>query len=675
VQSIYCAGGNTIQISIEAGTMKNIVHRLPGVIAWEVVWCVVACLSFSCIDMPLAPIAPMSEITLEGISLFDITKTFADFTAKDTTLKRNSDGTSSYVKSETLTPQGVPIIKLQSLSTSQQVGVGQFSVDAISVSQNFSANNFGFLVGLPIPLPVTISLPPIPINDTADFDYVRLASGSLSLTITNNMPFPIDFPNSIVLHNNWTNPADYAVIVSFTISGSIDPGNSVAVTEGVGGKFLRGLLITDPIQIHLTGSSSPLTSSSGVTISFQSTSLMADSALAKIPSQTVASIKDSKFIVDDSTVVQSATFSAGSFIIDFKNNVDVNVGVQLKFPDIVRVSSGSIFIIDTVIQARQSVSMFIDAKKWKIQTTPSTIGTTLTYSVVINTINSAGIKKTVTRNDYLEASFTPRDSLVIKSLTGKIKPTNLNVSIGAGSGIQEGDIGKFSAHVALKGLQVALKLKVRNGFPSDYRLAFIAKNSKKNLIDSISLISGSSTAVPRIDPAVETTIIQLSNIPGVDFDKFMSRFFPDVPDSFFVRGNMTIDPADIFAQPSAGYRIDDTTNLYPSFDMNFPLALGIQNGVLSETILFGDHEKQKNISKAINQGTFTFYFTNKLPFKLFVHVNFLGNYNHLTNKSDTLLVLTPGDTIQAASVDGNGFTTTSTYSKAIISLNSSQMVQ
>jgi hypothetical protein len=60
---------------------------------------------------------------------------------------------------------------------------------------------------------------------------------------------------------------------------------------------------------------------------------------------------------------------------------------------------------------------------------------------------------------------------------------------------------------------------------------------------------------------------------------------------------------------------------------------------------------------------------------LFVHANFLGNYNHQTNKGDTLLFITPSDTIQAASVDVNGFTTTPTYSKATISLNSSQMVQ
>jgi hypothetical protein len=658
--------------------MKNFVHLLPGAIVWELVLCVLAIVSFSCIDMPLAPVAPMSEIKLEGISLFDITKTYADFTAKDTSLKRNSDGTSSYVKSETVTPQSVPIIKLQSLSTSQRVGVGQFSVDAFSVNQSFKASTFGLQNG-PYPfLPsITIPLPAIPIIDTSDYDYVKIASGLLSLVIINNMPVPIDFPSPIVLRNNWQNPVDNSDIFSFTIYGSIYPGDSVTITENIGGKLLRGLLITESIQMHTPGSSVPiiLNSSSGVSISFQSTNLIADSALAKIPSQTVASVKDSKFVVDDSTVVQSATFSAGSFIIDFKNNVDVNVGIQLKFNDIVSISSGLNFIIDTVIQAQHSASMLIDAKKWKIQTTASNLGTTLTYSVNIKTINSAGLKKTVTKNDYLDASFTPRDSLVVKSLTGKIKPTNLNVNIGAGSGIREGDIGKFSAQVALKGLQLTLRLKVKNGFPSDYRLAFIAKNSKKNMIDSIPLISGSSSAVPRIDPAVETTVIQLSNIPGIDFDKFMSRFFPDVPDSFFVRGTMTIDPPVIFAQPSAGYRIDDTTTMYPSFDMKFPVVLGIQNGVLSETILFGDQEKQKDITKSISQGTFTFYFTNKLPFKLFVHADLLGNYNHQTNKGDTLLLLTPSDTIQAASVDINGYTTTPAYSKATLTLNSSQMEQ
>ena len=53
----------------------------------------------------------------------------------------------------------------------------------------------------------------------------------------------------------------------------------------------------------------------------------------------------------------------------------------------------------------------------------------------------------------------------------------------------------------------------------------------------------------------------------------------------------------------------------------------------------------------------------------------MGNYNHKTNKGDTLLFITPSDTIQPAAVDINGLTTAPTFSKTSISLNGAQMVQ
>jgi hypothetical protein len=135
-----------------------------------------------------------------------------------------------------------------------------------------------------------------------------------------------------------------------------------------------------------------------------------------------------------------------------------------------------------------------------------------------------------------------------------------------------------------------------------------------------------------------------------------------------------MDPPDIFAQ-TAVYSIYDTTKVYPSFEIDFPVALGIKNGVMKEVVAFGKEEIPKDFTKSVGQGTLTFYFYNKLPFKMFFHANFLGNYNPQTHKGDTLLFITPSDTIQAAPVDNNGITTAARFSKSSISLNGAEMVQ
>lgn len=658
--------------------MKNFANALPKVVIGGFILCLIAFISFSCIDMPLAPIAPTSEIKLEGISIIDITKTFADFLAKDTTLTRNSDGTSSYIKSKSLAPQSIPTIKFMPEDTSLQVNVGRFKVNGFSAPQNYKASDLGFPASGSAPVPSgIISLTPISVNDTSEFDYASIGSGRLSLIVTNNMPVPIDFPNPIVLHNNWTDPVDNSEIASFTIPGQIDPAGIDTVTVPIDGKFVRGLLTTDPIQLHTSGSPTSVTfsSSSGISISLISTPSWVDSATAVIPYQYLTSKDSSVFVVDSLTVVQSAAFTKGTLLIRSVNNLNIDVGVDFIANEIKQTNAS--FSNHQMMTAKETRDYSLDFSKISLQTDPPIRqrGTQIKYRVGITILDSKGVKKLVTKNDFVQASLIPQDSLVVKSIVGKIEPTIVQIDTGVSSGINGVDLGNLSAQVVLKGMQLSLKLLITGGFPTDYHLAFVAKNSRKNLIDSIKLISGSSSDFPRIIPTVGSTSGSTTiHLSGTDFDNFISKFFPDVPDSFFVRGYLTIDPPDVFAQMTT-YRIDDTTKVYPSFDINFPMALGIQKGVMKQVVAFGDQEKQKDFTKSVNQGMLTFYFYNKMPFKMFLHANFLGNYNSQTHKGDTLLFIALSDTIQAATVDNNGFTTAQTFSKATVSLNSAQMVQ
>jgi hypothetical protein len=666
--------------------MKNIVIGVPKACVGGFVICLLAFASFNCVETPLAPVAPTSDIKLEGISIVDITKTFADFLAKDTTLTRNSDGTSSYRRTDVLTPQGIPAIQLQPQASSQQVGVGLFSVAAIQpVTSNATVAQMG-LTPLEYPGALPPFIPPFPasyisrpgdtLNYSSQFDFLAVNSGTLSLQFTNNLPLRLAFNRPIVLRNNQTQPfLDTSVVAIFNI-GVVDSFSTAPLSSAsLAGKILRNRMKFDSISFTTQerSTSFSLKGTNSIGTVFSSSTLIADSASAVIPTQQVASINDSVLVVDSMTVIQTAICSKGTILLRLVNNLGIDVGAKISVNEMKQ--NGTSFAINTTLASKQQQDFPLDFSKISIQADPPyrQYGTSIKFSVGITTLDSKGAKKVVTKNDYVKAMFIPQDSLVIKQVVGKIQPTVVQINSGVASGINGTDLSNFTAdNVQLKGMQLTLKLPITGGFPTDYNLAFISKNSRKNLTKSIQLISGTSSAFPRINPTTGATVIQLSN-PYVDLDGFMSNFFPDVPDSFFVRGSLTLDPPDVFAQ-NAVYRIDDTTKVYPSFDLNLPATVGVKNGAITDVIAFGKDQVPKDFTKSVGQGTLTFYFYNKLPYKLFFRANFLGNYKSYP-KGQTLLSITPSDTIQPAAVDVNGLTTSPTFSKTSISLNSAQMVQ
>jgi hypothetical protein len=656
--------------------MKQTLLRIGTNAAAGMLLLVMLVLSFNCIESPLEPVAPMSDIFLQGISIIDITRTFADFLAKDTTITRNSDGTMSYIATQYANPVGIDSIKMQLEPSAQQVEVGPFSVGSFLKSSNYPASSLGFPSTGSIPVPSgTIPLAPVSVDETAEFDYVGINSGSLSLTITNNMPVPIDFPESIVLRNNWSSPDDTTTIAVFTIPQSPLPSNGGSTTQNViiNGKLLRGLLTTDPIQLHTSGSLTPVnfTSSSGISVSLQSSPLIADSALAIIPSQQIASVKNAVVSVDDSVVVEEARFSGGTFQIALANNSDINIKVHFVIKDFINTRDNTSLSIDTTLPGKRTFNIPMNAKQFRIQTTASLVGTSVTYSDSITSINSGAIKKTVTKNDFVSASIIPGKPLVIEYVKGKITPQIIPINSTVKSGIDLKNIKDLKADsIIFRGIQLAVRFFMRDSYPMDYHLTIIAK-SKGRLVDSIEIgtdmLGLGFNRIYSNDP-----VIHISNAPN--FDNFLSKFFPDVPDSFFVHGYLILNPKDEFEKNTL-YSIYDTSKVYPSVDVNFPFAAGIKNGRMTEVSGLGKDNIPKDITKSVKQGTLIFNIWNHIPLKMAFRAQFLGDYDSLNHKGDTLLVIAPTDLINAASVDGNGFATTTELSKVSVPLNGAQMVQ
>jgi len=645
--------------------MKNIIKTLPKSVIVGFVLCLLAFASFNCVDMPLKPITPSSDIQL-NMPVADVTHYVSELVQKSPALTLNTGGTFSYVYNQSMPPQGINQILLQPQASSEQVAVGEFTVSGfpaqsknVSVSQmQLPGINLPFnYLGAPFPsFPSQyISHPGDTINLSTQYDFMKITKGNLSLHFSNNLPLQIKFNRQIILRNNES--SDQTIIAAFSL-GTIDSLRSYDTTVSIVGKVLRGNLKFDSISFttQQRTSSFSLTASNGVGIQISSSSLTSDSASAVIPSQYVSSINDTSVTLDNTIAIQNAQFRQGSFDFALINRSNVKVGVFLKVNDIRKITGVDTLRIDTTLQGQDSVvvPIIFNPTNYQVLTTtftPSSQGTKLVYSVGIKTINSGIVKKVITKNDFVRAEIRPRQTFILKSVTGRIKPQTLVVNQGIKTsfpGLQ--DIkDKLRATLNFQGVSIKLRLPITGGgFPMDYSLKLITKNSSTGVVDTLG-IPANSAGQFRISPGGATSEINLSNAPG--FNTFLSHFFsfPNLPDVMSLQGTVVLSPADVSASGQA-YTVDDTSKVYPAIAMTFPSELGIQNGSYKDVLAMSQENNNQDFTNKMISAKLNITATNGIPLGVKFGIKFLS-WNKLTRHSDTTLTIVPDSTFLPANVN------------------------
>jgi hypothetical protein len=634
---------------------------------------VMSVLSFNCIESPLEPVGPTYDTHL-SIPVLDKTEYFGDFTKKDTVFKFNSTD-STYYYNTTFTAKPIPIdtMTYQLQSSDTLVALGVFDINAFSLPiKNISASDFGIPIGNLPGLPAgTFSAGSIQFADTSQFDYVGVNSGKLTMTITNNLPVPIDFPDPIILRNNWSSPNDTIRVASFTVTGILNQGSSISVQSPLDNNLLRGMLTTDAVMLHTAGSASPITisTSNGISLSFQSTPLKVDSALAVISYQMMHPIDNGIFTLDNVTVIRDALFKAGNFSIVITNNSKIDAQFHVKINEFFQRATGDTFKVDRGIPGGESYTSPVSMPTLELKTSDNGLGTRLHYSVDVEVFDSQGEKKAVSKNDIVQAELRPDQPLIAQKVYGRFEPKIQSINSGFKSEFDLGkDINKVKAKLLFKNVKLNLRLPISGGeIPFSYEnLILIAKNSKYNKADSIAISNGI------VDPAQQTSFIDISqNSNNADFNKFtdfFGEFFPDLPDSFFVRGLFTA-PTNM----SNSYTIYDTTKVYPSFDLSIPTDLTILNGSLADVEKNPiKDDMDKSITRSIIDGTMNLEFTNRIPIALKFQMSFL-KWDSAKTHSDTTFRISPtSDSINASMVDTNGVAINPIISNIAIILTNAQ---
>lgn len=620
---------------------------------------------------------PSSNITVDGVSLVNVTKMMSEFITPDSTLQQKNDGTYSYTTAQTLDPIAVGNnLSIDPISTGQKIEVGQFSVPGIDpVSLSVSLSDLGLTSGTyPFPLQTSVTLPENAMTISSQINYVVINQGSLTLTIKNKLPMKLGFNVPIVLRNN--QDGNHSVIAQFTMP-IIGEDSSASQTVSLSNAMLASNILIDAISCTVDAQTVPFTvgANDGIEFQLRSTVLIVDSAKAVIPEQSVIAIHDSVVVLDTTAVIQEADCKQGNLAMVFTNNTNVSVFVQGKILELQNRTTNESFTVADTIPKHDSLVIPLSLDQWKIVSTQQAKGTIVTFSVSVKTMGSHGAMESLSRYDNVHAEVRTNKSISLRSIKGKIAPRTVTVQSSVKSNLDLHNAGQLNGTINLKGMTLQIHLKsTAIRCPIDYHLALIAKTFAKNWQDSI--VFGTDNGMPRLyfDPAINNGCATIALSEVKNFDTFLTKCFPDLPDTFCVKGYFIFNPQDEYLKADNSCSITDTSKVFPSFDLEIPLSGSITNGSITEMIALPSEAKvPDNITESVGQGTVTLSMSNRIPLQMNISLYFLGNYP-IHPSGDTLLIINPVTTIQAADVDATGSAVTPAYTKLSVTLDGAQMM-
>jgi|GEM_PF-1746112 hypothetical protein len=567
---------------------------------------ILAFISFQCLPKFDEPVAPQWDTQLT-LPIMDTSYTLADLITKDTSVIKIDSATKEilYKTSSPANPStvGDALIIHPESTPPIEMQIGPFRVQTPNEFSN-TIQIFDTIPAPPPPFPDTMTLPA---RDTSfmqqlatfsEFEFVKIASGSIRLKIKNNLPVAISFPEPVRI----TNVEGGTSVASFSALGTILPGDSAVAFENLNDTIKNSL----QLYVHVLTNSQLIQLPLGedrakISFSMEILNAVATAAKAKIPQQDVTGIKDSADFFTDSTsqptLVQSATFREGTMFFIVENFVDLNIGIKLKLGNFTkRIPPYDTLVIDNQIPRLDSLVVPIDMQEYQI-TFPAGATNKFIYEARISNLDSANSFRVIHSSDLVRTyiRIPTNSNFVLQSVQGKVAP--FESAINETLTVDLADVDPhFSGNIRFSGFNVDLGLFVGGGVKTALDMKIIGMNENTGVIDSIFIPAGQDTIFPNVLNTINLVI-----------DQFLASFaFPDLPNKFIMKGVAKFNP-----NYELGF-IADTTSLFGTIDFTIPLKLGIDNAQFIDTSEVETNFDKENLGD-VNYGNISFAFDNNLP--------------------------------------------------------------
>jgi len=598
--------------------------------------------ALNCTQELLTPVAPSWDVDLT-LPLAHRTYTLLQVVEKDTSLLHAGVGNLiTYATSVQTSPTYVgDLLSISPRDTTVQINLGTFGIDPYAWSA-------------PVEIPWLIQGIDSSVPDTtanfadlhyifSSFESVTFAGGTVSFTLQNNLPVPLDVMSPISLYDRFNN----VVAVFQFVPSRIPASSSQTVSNDLTGKTLTNAARVSGLRFHTPGSATPLPIPKNedlIVATVTTSGLKAKAAVfAEIPAQRLIENDVKSLPFDDSTLVKELKLRSGALRIFATSRVDLDMVLKLKLRELLRGTEGNLaaFEDSLVLPSRSSRSLIVDLAGCRLQSQDGDLIRSLeVVSSVILPLGSGG-PVTVNDTDKVTIQVSRMASLIADSAVAVLRPTWVGVDKMIAPHF--GDLPtKFSGQINVASAGLTLNAASSIGFPVDIFVKLGARRSAAG--DSVFLYV----------PAAQRRLRSGSGI--VQFDPLeVGRFFSAVtgklPDSLRVMGSVLVNPIDVYNPTLSGVgTVGRNSSFGGILDLQIPLRLGIVDGMFRDTMSVGKDINRKRIND-VNYGKMFIEVINGLPMQLEVLLFLLSN-----DKQSLLRVPQTGQPIQvgAAQVDADG---------------------
>ncbi|CUS78462.1 hypothetical protein JGI7_01052 [Candidatus Kryptonium thompsonii] len=630
---------------------------------------------YGCFEKPSEPVLPTWDVDLT-VPILEKTFTLGELVEKDTTyFKIGSNNQIYYSTTSELEATTVgDNLKISDISTSAQTQLGNFEIKnpgtitaSIKVYEIFPALSSNIPPGNYI-IPSNAPGQTVSVNFTAfeSFQSVKFDNGILRITATNGLPVPLIFPDGLKIYAQ-DDPSKTPIVALF-VGDTLNPNSTKTAEANLAGKTLPAALgLTATIFSPGSGGQAVYldVNQMFLTVSASLENLSIAEATARIPTQTEPVVIDSSFTLEPNepqpNLINEIVFKSGQMRIEIVNNIDLGLNGSLTLYNFRKKTDNSPLQISLNIGRKNStnnrVIQNIDLANYKLV---GNLSNQISYRVEVRTEDTGDEFRTVTKNDGFSAGIS-LSNLVIESISGKVKPTEINfeeqrISLGGLKDYRE----KFKGSLRLDDIQVELNLVKTAQFTFDMNLKVKAKSIKTGKVDSLEI----PIAQRRFSGTSHRIVLNKSNSNIVNFINSFTSGDGEFPDSLLITGFVFLNPNYELGQVSS------SDSIYGSVTISFPASFGISNAEFRDTSEVEElsEDTKKEIDK-MNYGKLFVEIENGLGVELRFRATLFGFV------MDSLVSIPRANDflITSAPVDNNGFSVGASKSINVIELERNEI--
>jgi hypothetical protein len=618
--------------------------------------------AMNCWKDPMTPVAPTWDVNLT-FPVASKNITLGDVLEKDSS-SLSADAQNRLVFSSSMEATPVALgdqLAITPASSNAAIKLGTFLVDIAPVTMNMVPE--GVTPGATTPVPPGDVFLPDQQASVISSGSVTFASGTISLTVQNNMPIDIVARQPIILldpsgtevarfdlGSQPIGPGQHAV--GYSDLADVSLGTSVNIT---------GLVFTTP------GSSGDVTfpGDSLVVVVVAFANARATSAqLPSLPAQRLVDNDTTSIMLDDSTMVKLAGMRSGSLHFAFHNRINAAVRLRFRVNNLWKSTGGAMTLYEDSLSlgAQSTGSYTMDLTGCELQSAPGELLNMLdlTSSVIIPSTVTSSVA--IHDTDKVQIVMSSGSPIMVDTLSGALKPTWVNVNTAVG--IDHGTFpSKLKGTFVIPSASLVFNVLSGVGYPADLYVSLSAVRR-----DGQTAIIPVPSNQRRIEPGITTISFDPS-----DVGRFLSQFSDGLPDSLYISGKVLVNPPDCYTtDPLRVGGASSTCSIGGTVTLAVPMTVGIAQASYRDTVDFGVDDDGSNKKPAadqlnnVNTAKLHLDVQNGVPAQVGVTIHLLDAQHHLI----LTLPQTGGPmVVSAAAVDAQGFASAPATTNLVIDLN------